>query len=702
MMSVPQQNGQYVPPSQPGQAQWNGATGLYTPQSNTNAMAMSAHGGYNVTGKDAIREGKQRARETMAAAGVQLDGPSGTGNSAHSSYQANGAPQLSRKRSRDGTRLPVAQTPTSAEPSSTSIPDRNEVLLDRIVQRDLLFESAIIDDTLQAEALVEEKRRERDFYVNEVRPRRRADPGAIFGRGYQGYGNGRTDNKNDLIYHSQRKPPKGRRSKELYIPRKDKAAQAEQRDELIPIRLDIELDKLRLRDTFTWNLYEKTISQDMFTDYLLEDLKLPPEATYEVGRQIKQEMQEQISTFYPHLIVEDGSLEPGRPYTDHKDDELRIVIKLNITIGRIALVDQFEWDINNPLNSPEEFARNMAYENALSGEFTTAIAHAIREQSQLYTRSLWLTNHNFDGRPVEDPDLRDAFLPNPIHSAFRPVQSLKDWMPFMYEMTEADLERTETSMMREHRAQKRQLNRRGGPALPDLKEKQRTVRSLLVHSVIPGAVETFETTGILKTRRSGRGARRGGARLDGDVDSEELESDESGPDSPNPSSVNIGTTARTRGMRGAASAAQAAMRAGYGRSETPDLQLTPHESRTVRGRSHLREEDGVDDDTLIVKLRIGKAKLKAFWNELDAKKRASQYPLSGYASQPPPIPVTLNRTSSAASRSVPPAHMTPQPNGHQRAPSASASAKQKQQIQYDTRGHVEIDHQPQPDDEPVS
>ncbi|KAK0824796.1 SWI/SNF chromatin-remodeling complex subunit, partial [Friedmanniomyces endolithicus] len=124
-------------------------------------------------------------------------------------------------------------------------------------------------------------------------------------------------------------------------------------------------------------------------------------------------------------------------------------------------MDQFEWDLNTPLNSPEEFARHMAWENALSGEFTTAIAHSIREQSQLYTKSLYLTGHNFDGRPVEDLELKEAFLPTPIHSVFRPQNSQKDWMPYMYEMSEAEFERLETSMMREHRAQKRQSTRRG-------------------------------------------------------------------------------------------------------------------------------------------------------------------------------------------------------------------------------------------------
>ena len=550
--------------------------------------------------------------------------------------------------------------------------------------------------------------------MSEVRVQRQRNPASIFGPGYMGYGNRTTDGPTKVVYHSQRLPPKGRRSRELYIPRSDNAQQAEHHEELVPIRLDIELDKLRLRDTFTWNLHEKLISQDQFTDYLLEDLKIPPEAMHEVSRQVRTEMQEQIHNFYPHIVVEDGPLEPHRPYNEHKDDEMRILIRLNITIGRITLVDQFEWDINNPLNSPEEFARQMAYENALSGEFTTAIAHSIREQSQLYTKSLYLTNHCFDGRPVEDQELKDSFLSVPIHSAFRPPQTQKEWSPFMFEMSEAELERTETVMMREHRAQKRQLNRRGGPALPDLKDRQRTVRSLIVHSVIPGAAETLEMTGIPKTRRSGRPGRRAGARTDGDVDSEDMDSEESGADSPAPSVVNTGFTARTRGMRGAASAAQAAMRANFGRSVTPDPQMlgTPaaHETRTSARRSMLREESVLDDDTLIVKLRIGKAKLKSWLDEYRAKKRASEYPLSGYASLPlaamtPPkgAPAAAAAVLATPKPSIAPSRGTPQPNGAgtQRTPSSS-QAQRGDDVQFDEQGRSEADHWPLVDEEPVS
>ncbi|TKA45542.1 hypothetical protein B0A54_04081 [Friedmanniomyces endolithicus] len=623
-------------PSPPAsQPQWDGSAGaVQAPgHGDTHAM-MNADSTANVNGKDAIREGKQKAKEVMGAAGIRKTMTPGTTMRAsplpNGSAQTNGGPQLSRKRSRDGTRLPFKTEPAAITESDGMVHSHDEVLVDRYLQRDMVHGAAMNEQGERSRALVMEKEGEKDFYLTQVKAARQSNPGSVFGYGYMGYGNRITEGKTQLVYSSMRGPMKGRKTRELHIDRKDNAKQAEQHEELVPVRLDIELDKLRLRDTFTWNLHEKLISPDMLTEYLLEDLRIPPDTLHEVSRQVKGEMQEQIQNFYPHVIVEDGPLEPGQPYYNHKDDEMRIAIKLNITIGRIILMDQFEWDLNNPLNSPEEFARHMAWENALSGEFTTAIAHSIREQSQLYTKSLYLTGHNFDGRPVEDLELKEAFLPTPIHSVFRPQNSQKDWMPYMSEMSEAEFERLETSMMREHRAQKRQSTRRGGPALPDLKDRQRTLRSLIVHSVIPGAVETFETTGIPKTRRGGKAGRRGGPRGDVDVDTDDLESgDESAPESPAPSALNApgAGTLRTRGMRGAATAAQAAMRANYGaRSATPDSQLLapPDPPRTAPRRSMLRDGSVLDDsETLVVKLKIGKAKLKAWWEEYRAKKRAS-------------------------------------------------------------------------------
>ncbi|KAK5137193.1 hypothetical protein LTR08_000698 [Meristemomyces frigidus] len=706
--SAPQSNGQSSQQPASSHPQWSGVSGAVQATNGDGASAPAAQSSTAIIGKNAILEGKQKAKEIMAASGTPsgISGSQSHGHTTPNSYaQANGGPKMSRKRSRDGTQLPLSQAATTRAIEDDGVKHlRDEVLLDRYMQRDMVHGAAMNDQAERSRDLIKAKEIEKEFYAHEVRHARQTNPGSIFGYGFMGYGNRITDGKSQIVYSSNRGPPKGRRSKALHVPRKDNSQQAEEHEELVPVRIDLELDKLRLRDTFTWNLHEKNVSPEMFADYLLEDLRIPPEAMQEVSRHVKAEMQDQIQNYYPHIIVEDGPLEPGRPYNDHKDDEMRIQIKLNITIGRITLVDQFEWDINNPLNSPEDFARQTALENALSGEFATAIAHSIREQSQLYTRSLYLTNHCFDGRPVEDPELKDGFLPAPLHSAFRPQQTQKDWTPYLYEMTEAELERTETSMMREHRAQKRQLNRRGGPALPDLKDRQRTVRSLIVHTVIPGAVETFETTGIPKARRVGKSGRRPGRGGDVDVDSDDLESDDTGPESPAPSAINPGAT-RTRGMRGAATAATAAMRAGYGqRSATPDAQLlAPPELRAAPRRSLLREESNQDDsDTLIVKLKISKARFRTFLDDYRTKKRASEFPLSGYASQPAPANLRVGtpqrggmNTPLMTPRTLPPSRNTSQPNGHHRV-----SSSLRNEWQYDVQGRVDIDRWPTPDELP--
>ncbi|UZP44163.1 hypothetical protein NXS19_011975 [Fusarium pseudograminearum] len=285
---------------------------------------------------------------------------------------------------------------------------------------------------------------------------------------------------------------------------------------------------------------------------------------------------------------------------------MRVLIKLNITIGQHTLVDQFEWEINNPSNSPEDFAANMARDLSLSGEFTTAIAHCIREQTQLFTRSLYSVGHPFDGRPIEDPDLVGAFLQTPLPNVFRPQQQAKDYAPYLYELSEADLERNETIFSREQRRQKRSINRRGGPQLPDLRERQRTIRTLVVSSVLPGAAATIDESRLYK-RAAGPRTKR--PIRDGDL-SESDDSEDSGPDSPAPSQI-TGGTARTRGMRGAASAAQQRM-ANLGRSETPEASAIAHHHETRTSRRFREETE--EPSQLIVTLKLSQDKLRRLMN----------------------------------------------------------------------------------------
>lgn len=400
-------------------------------------------------------------------------------------------------------------------------------------------------------------------------------------------------------------------------------------EDLVPIRLDLEFEKLRLRDTFTWNIHDRTVNPAVFAQGLVEDFKIPPEASEYFIREVLTNMKDQIQEFHPHIYLEEEAMDPHLPYVAYKNDEMRVQIKLNITIGPHTLVDSFDWDINDPHNSPEEFARQMALDLSLSGEFMTAIAHCIREQSELFTKALYASGHPFDGRPVDDSDIRENMLPTPVSSAYRPFQSAKEHAPYFYELNEADVERTELAFSREQRQQKRSTNRRGGPMLPDLKERLKTWRTMVVSSVIPGSAESVERSGVYRVSRSKRrpwNAGRGGEDdEEGSGDSEE----ESDPESPVRPQQLYGGTSRTRGMRGAASAAQAAMRA-INRSVSPEKDTFQETKKLTRrhgaGPVFAEYDEAGYQMGLTLKLKLPRERFRQWWRDWkkDAPRREAE------------------------------------------------------------------------------
>ena len=139
---------------------------------------------------------------------------------------------------------------------------------------------------------------------------------------------------------------------------------ASQIDVLVPIRVDLEIEGQKLRDTFTWNKNELLITPEIFAEIICDDLDLNPVPFIPA---ISQSIRQQLESHPSDNIIEDNT-------------DQRVIIKLNIHVGNVSLVDQFEWDMSEPQNSPEEFAKKLASELGLGGEFVTSIAYSIRGQ----------------------------------------------------------------------------------------------------------------------------------------------------------------------------------------------------------------------------------------------------------------------------------------------------------------------------------
>uniref|UniRef100_A0A914EA16 Uncharacterized protein n=1 Tax=Acrobeloides nanus TaxID=290746 RepID=A0A914EA16_9BILA len=201
---------------------------------------------------------------------------------------------------------------------------------------------------------------------------------------------------------------------------------AEQNADLVPIRLDMEIDSIKLRDVFCYNKSEKIVTPEMIAEAICEDLDLPTNSFLPA---ITQSIHQQIESH------SDASF-------DNQLSDQRAIIKLNIHVGNQSLVDQFEWDMSDENNNPEEFARKLCAELGLGGEFLNAIAYSIRGQLSWNQRTYAYS---------ESP------LPT-IDCPFRNPSDADAWGPFLETLTDAEIEKKMRDQDRNTRRMRRLVN----------------------------------------------------------------------------------------------------------------------------------------------------------------------------------------------------------------------------------------------------
>jgi len=200
-------------------------------------------------------------------------------------------------------------------------------------------------------------------------------------------------------------------------------------ESLVPVRLDMEIEGQKLRDCFTWNRNEQSITPEQFAEILCDDLDLN---TVLFVPAISQAIRQQIEA-HP---------DPNLASSEEQAPDQRVILKLNIHVGNVSLVDQFEWDMSEPENSPEEFANKLCAELGLGGEFVTAIAYSIRGQLSWHQRTYAFS---------------EAPLPT-VEVAIRNQTDIESWCPFLETLTDAEMEKKIRDQDRNTRRMRRLAN----------------------------------------------------------------------------------------------------------------------------------------------------------------------------------------------------------------------------------------------------
>eukprot|EP00898_Chlorokybus_atmophyticus_P000225 jgi/Chlat1/1202/Chrsp115S01667 len=232
--------------------------------------------------------------------------------------------------------------------------------------------------------------------------------------------------------------------------------------QLTPVRIDLELEGRRLKDSFLWNTDEPETSYVPFARQLCAEKDLPKPFVHAVAAAI----QAQVGEY--QAVQAAGSSGANL----HYDTNLH-VIKLDVRVGNLHLTDQFVWDISNRELSPEAFAEQLCRDVHVdhNREMPIAVATAIREEVfQIMKkhqrdraakrsgsrRDPAIAATNTGSVPISQRELRKQIQKN---GPIRRRADIETWEPVLQMLTDKEVEALDAKEEREARYKRRQEER---------------------------------------------------------------------------------------------------------------------------------------------------------------------------------------------------------------------------------------------------
>eukprot|EP01084_Bolivina_argentea_P032390 59930_1 len=200
--------------------------------------------------------------------------------------------------------------------------------------------------------------------------------------------------------------------------------------DLIPIQMDAIVRGKPFRDSFLWNPHNDTQQLTQFIQSLCNDLKEGQNETLKANmvksaeKQIKQvkkirseyrnaldsfgnKISNRANNYLQHLKKKSISVNDNMNLMNNITDICHghILIKLRVTHGKVRLVDEFLWNLNDNHGTIEAFAKTLCADQGLPFVFSSSIAVSIRQQINAHkvrmTKSMNQNGNNLN--TINDP-----------------------------------------------------------------------------------------------------------------------------------------------------------------------------------------------------------------------------------------------------------------------------------------------------------